>query len=100
MGSAWAEPVEPEALVELFWAVAAPPAPVVPEVVVEEVSAGPEVALEVASEVVDTDPEVPPAPESPEVAEGSEEAEPLEVSPVDPVEPEVAEGSPVTRGAP
>jgi hypothetical protein len=93
MGSAVAGPVVPEVFEELFEELAAPPAPVVPEPVVELVSAEPLEALEVASELVLTAPEVPPLPELPEVAEGSEVAEPEEVSPVDPVSPELAEGS-------
>jgi len=93
MGSAVAEPVSPEAFEELLEEVAEPPAPVEPEVVVELVSAEPEVAEEVASEEVVTGPEVPPLPVSPEVAEGSEEASPVVVEPVDPVSPELAVSS-------
>jgi hypothetical protein len=60
------------------------------EVVVELVSASPEVAVELADGSAVTSPLVPPAPELPLVAEGVVEALPESVVPVDPVSPLVA----------
>jgi hypothetical protein len=94
MGSAVAEPVEPEVLEDSLEAVAPPALPVDPEVVLVVVSAEPLVAEEVASEEVPTVPEVPPSPELPEVALGSEEAEPVVVEPEEPESPEEAELDP------
>jgi hypothetical protein len=94
MGSAVAEPVDPEVFEELLEALPGAPLPVSPEVVVLVVVAEPVVAEEVASELVLTAPEVPPSPELPEVALGSEEASPLEVGPEEPESPEEAELDP------
>ena len=94
MGSAVAEPVDPEVFEERFEALPGAPLPVSPEAVVLVVSAGPLVAEEVASEELVTVPEVPPLPESPEVADGPEEASPEEVGPEEPESPEEAELDP------
>lgn len=87
---AFAGPLLPVLLVELFPAVAGPVAPVLPDWVMPVVLASPDLALEVEFDVVSTAPDWPPLPESPETATGLEVAFPVSVEPVEPVFPEVA----------
>jgi hypothetical protein len=90
LGLVEAAPLLPEPLLELLEAVAGPVEPVLPDWVFPEVSALPDLALELEFELVSTEPDCPPFPELPEVATGLEEALPVSVDPVEPVLPEVA----------